>query len=547
MFLGVSEHHHNFCSFDPKSKRILITHDCTFKDGEAFWPTHSSVSTPSPHLSFLDYLLCSSNPTVEPISGFSDVAAVPMLINEEEPIADTVEENTQAFSSECSFINELADNPVEGVSGISSSGMALPKERVYGKVPCKAPQDVSGAVSPENIIKEGPVRRPPACFVGAVLNEVPRNFSNSMASSKAINWLAAIGKELESLERHQVIEEVALTSAMRLLDTTWVFREKTDAQGNLIKEKARLCVRGFFQVENIDFHETFAPTLRLATLWFLLGYCASHDLDIQQMHFKMALLHGDLDEKIYIQVPYGYSPTLQGKKFFSDADFRLSAADLCFFIGEKGDPCFVFLHVDDFVKGGRNLAAFKERIKASFDMKDLGDIEYVLGMKVTRDQSRRIINLSQELYIENILIDFEIEDFRPVSTPQVPFSGLTPVSTTAASINDQRAVGLLSCLVSCTRPDIAYTESCLAQFLNNTSKEHEMVFKHVLQYLKGTKNWALSLGHSQDNSIIKAYCAADWGSNFDLRSFSGSCAFIYRLIGWKTLKQEVVALSLTEV
>ncbi|MBW0543438.1 hypothetical protein O181_083153 [Austropuccinia psidii MF-1] len=298
IFLGVSEHHNNFCLFDPKSKRIVITHDCTFKDGEAFLPTHSSVSTPSPHLCFPDYLLCSSNPTVEPISRFSDVAAVPMLINKEEPIANTVEENPQDFSSECSFINDLAKNPVEGVSGISSSETALPKGWVYGKVQCKAPQEVSGEVSPGNIIKEDHFRRPPACFLGAVLNEVPRNFSNAMASSKATNWLAAIGKEFESLERHQFIEEVALTSAMRLLDTIWVFRQKTDAQGNLIKEKARPFVRGFLQVENIEFHETFAPTGRLETLWFLLGYCESHDLDIQQMDVKTEFLHGDLDKEI---------------------------------------------------------------------------------------------------------------------------------------------------------------------------------------------------------------------------------------------------------
>ncbi|MBW0482169.1 hypothetical protein O181_021884 [Austropuccinia psidii MF-1] len=68
MFLDVAEKHHNFSLFDPKSKRIVITHDCNSEDGETFWPTHYSVSTPSPHLSFPDYLLRSTNPTVEPVS-----------------------------------------------------------------------------------------------------------------------------------------------------------------------------------------------------------------------------------------------------------------------------------------------------------------------------------------------------------------------------------------------------------------------------------------------------------------------------------------------
>ncbi|MBW0556481.1 hypothetical protein O181_096196 [Austropuccinia psidii MF-1] len=143
MFLGVLEHHHNFCFFDPKSKRIVITHYYTFKDGEAFWPTHSSVSAHSPHLSFPDYHLSSSNPTVEPVSGFSDVAAIPTIINEEEPVDVTSEENPQTLSSEFS-INELAKDPVP------SPGTTLPKGWFYDDVPCKAPQDISEAVSPKN-------------------------------------------------------------------------------------------------------------------------------------------------------------------------------------------------------------------------------------------------------------------------------------------------------------------------------------------------------------------------------------------------------------
>ncbi|MBW0588426.1 hypothetical protein O181_128141 [Austropuccinia psidii MF-1] len=162
------------------------------------------------------------------------------------------------------------------------------------------------------------------------------------------------------------------------------------------------------------------------------------------MDVKTAFLHGDLDETIYmyIPIPNGYSPALQGKvclrlkhsfyglqqsarswylqikKFFSDAVFLPSAADPCFFIGVEGDPCFVFLHINDLVIGRRNLAAFKAKINASLNMKDLGNINCVLGMKITRDLSCRIINLSQELYIENMLIDFGMGDCRPVSTPQ---------------------------------------------------------------------------------------------------------------------------------
>ncbi|MBW0461213.1 hypothetical protein O181_000928 [Austropuccinia psidii MF-1] len=182
-------------------------------------------------------------------------------------------------------------------------------------------------------------------------------------------------------------------------------------------------------------------------------------------------------------------------------------------------------------------------------MKDLGDLKYVLGMKVTRNRSMKTISLTQELYIDNLLNDFGMQDCKPVSTPLVPSSRLNPFSNeeiNPASINYCRAVGLLNYLFSCTRPDIAFAASCLAQFLNAPSIKHENAFKHVLRYLKGTKGWGITLGNVSDNSFITAFCDADWGSNYDSRSFSGSCVFCYGLIGWKTSRQEIVALSSTE-
>ncbi|MBW0524235.1 hypothetical protein O181_063950 [Austropuccinia psidii MF-1] len=96
------------------------------------------------------------------------------------------------------------------------------------------------------------------------------------------------------------------------------------------------------------------------------------------------------------------------------------------------------------------------------------------------------------------------------------------------------------------KPALAYSASCLSRFLSLPSYDHELAFKHVLHYLKGTSTWGLWLGRRGDNSSIIAYCNSDWGSNYDSRSFSGSCVFQYGLVGRKATKQEVVALSSTE-
>ncbi|MBW0494912.1 hypothetical protein O181_034627 [Austropuccinia psidii MF-1] len=207
------------------------------------------------------------------------------------------------------------------------------------------------------------------------------------------------------------------------------------------------------------------------------------------------------------------------------------------------------MHVNDPVIGSSNLEVFRAQISSVFDMKDLGNLGYVLSMKVTRNQIKRVILLHQELYINSLLGSFGMGACKPVSTPQVPLSKLHPLATSdsePAKLHYWRAVGLLNYLLACTRPDIAYSASCLSQFLSFPSHDHELAFMHVLRYLKGTSTWELWLGRRGDNSSIVAYCNSDWGSNCDSRSFSGSCVFLYGLIGWKTTKKGVVALSSKE-
>ncbi|MBW0564607.1 hypothetical protein O181_104322 [Austropuccinia psidii MF-1] len=183
-------------------------------------------------------------------------------------------------------------------------------------------------------------------------------------------------------------------------------------------------------------------------------------------------------------------------------------------------------------------------------MKDLGELKFVLGMKVTRNRNLHLIFLTQELYIDKLLHTFKMNDCKPTSTPQVPSSSLEPVSSSLASeeisINYRRAVGLLNYLVTCTRPDLAFSASRPSQFLNNPGREHELAFMHVLRYLRGTSTWGITLGRVGDNSVISAFCDSDLGSNYDSRSFSGSCLFLHGQVGWKTSKQEVVSLSSTE-
>ncbi|MBW0556077.1 hypothetical protein O181_095792 [Austropuccinia psidii MF-1] len=282
MFLGNVEGHHNFCLYDPESRRILITHNCTFKEGEAFWPLYSS-SLPLPSLSSLSLPSALSLPAdlpVESMSGASELISDPQV----EALLDKGEGTSPEAVIMC------PPQPIE---------KPLPKGWTYKLVAETAPKDVTSVISMEHIVSGKRSRQPPNRFAGAVVGMVPCSFREAMASSKSNACLNAIAREFASLEQHQVVKEVRQGKNQWLLGTTWVFREKTNTEGNVTEEKVRLCVKGFHQIEDVDFHEKFAPTGWLATLRFLLGYCASNDYDIQQMDVKTAFLHDDLDKDIF--------------------------------------------------------------------------------------------------------------------------------------------------------------------------------------------------------------------------------------------------------
>ncbi|MBW0547983.1 hypothetical protein O181_087698 [Austropuccinia psidii MF-1] len=156
-------------------------------------------------------------------------------------------------------------------------------------------------------------------------------------------------------------------------------------------------------------------------------------------------------------------------------------------------------------------------------MEDLGEIVYVLGIKVTRNQEDRTIYLSQELYVHKILDEFGMLNCKPVSTPMNPGCRLSPSNQRNSnnSFEYQKAVGLLNYLVTCTRPDLAYLTSSLSQFLDCPSDDHVAAFKRRLRYLQGTKGFLLVLGGNNPSSTISGFADSDWGSNSDGNRFLG--------------------------
>ncbi|MBW0530485.1 hypothetical protein O181_070200 [Austropuccinia psidii MF-1] len=119
------------------------------------------------------------------------------------------------------------------------------------------------------------------------------------------------------MEKHCVWSPTTITpgEAKKPLSTTWVFKQKTDEDGNLSKFKARLCVRGFHQREGLNYGDISSPTGRLTSLKLLLTLCHINKFPIEQMDVKCAFLNGKLDKDLYIKRPNGYNKFKPTKYF----------------------------------------------------------------------------------------------------------------------------------------------------------------------------------------------------------------------------------------
>ena len=209
----------------------------------------------------------------------------------------------------------------------------------------------------------------------------------------------------------------------------------------------------------------------------------------------------------------------------------------------------LIVYVDDMIVTGNDLEERKtlqEHLAREFEMKDLGELKYFLGIEVSR--SKKGIFLSQRKYALDLLNETGMTTCSPASTPMEENLKLCvhPNQVPANKERYQRLVGRLMYLAH-TRPDLAYVLSMVSQFMHSPSEEHMNAVIRILRYLKSSpgKGILFTKGDSLD---INGYANANWaGSVQDRRSTSGYFTFVGgNLVTWRSKKQEVVARSSAE-
>ena len=131
----------------------------------------------------------------------------------------------------------------------------------------------------------------------------PTNYEEAMLSPDSDRWLEAMKSEIGTMCENKVWTLVDLPDDRQAIESKWIFKKKTDANGNVTVYKARLVAKGFQQVQGVDYDETFSPVAMLKFVRIMLGIAAFYDYAIWQMDVKTAFLNGFLKEELYMMQP----------------------------------------------------------------------------------------------------------------------------------------------------------------------------------------------------------------------------------------------------
>nr|AAL83352.1 Putative polyprotein [Oryza sativa Japonica Group]AAN04499.1 Putative polyprotein [Oryza sativa Japonica Group]AAP51930.1 retrotransposon protein, putative, Ty1-copia subclass [Oryza sativa Japonica Group] len=306
--------------------------------------------------------------------------------------------------------------------------------------------------------------------------------------------------EIESMHVNQVWNLLDPPDGVKAIECKWVFKKKTDVDGNIQIYKTRLVAKGFRQIQGVDYDETFSPVTMLKSIQIVLAIAAYFNYEIWLVNVKIAFLNGDLNEDVYMTQPKGFGDPQSAKKIckLHKSIYGLKQAswswDIRFdevvkalgFVKNEEEPrvykkisgnalVFLILYVDDILLIGNDipmLESVKTSLKNSFSVKDLGEAAYILGIRIYRDRSKRLIGLSQSTYIDKVLKRFNMQDSKKGFLSMS--HGINLGKNRCPQMTDERskmsvipyalAIGSIMYAMLCTRPDVSYALSATSRY-----------------------------------------------------------------------------------
>uniref|UniRef100_A0A803Q2E8 Reverse transcriptase Ty1/copia-type domain-containing protein n=1 Tax=Cannabis sativa TaxID=3483 RepID=A0A803Q2E8_CANSA len=520
-----------------KDKRVYISRDVIFNE-HCFPYTKSQKHTTTPNIhvptSGLPPVSSLLQPTASPSSNTGDS---PSPFNHPAAVSDSRPAATNPHIGHLVDVPILTTTnlpPLDTITNVNVTIAPVPTDIATVGTPNPTQSATAASTHPMVTRLKAGIRKPKALLAHCE----PRS---NKAALQMPQWNGAITHEFKALIRNNTWILVRLPPNRKPIGCKWILRIKHNADGSLDKFKARLVAKDFHQQAEFDFEETFSPVVKPITIRVVLTIAITKGWSIRQLDVNNAFLNGDLQEEIYMQQPPGFvsqehpdyvcklNKAIYGLKQAPRAwfeklstalismGFHSSQADNSLFIQANNMTCiYILIYVDDILIMGNNDEAVNKAItglSTKFALKDLGILNYFLGIQVTKTDHGLL--LSQTKYLQDLLSKGDMQNVNTQNTPMN--SGLKLSNYGSEPMEDvtlyRSIFGALQ-YATITRPELTFSVNKVCQFMHAPLQQHWMVMKHILRYIAGTLDYGLHLKTATDFSI-EAFCDADWAADLD--------------------------------
>ncbi|KAI0999619.1 Retrovirus-related Pol polyprotein from transposon TNT 1-94 [Podosphaera aphanis] len=400
--------------------------------------------------------------------------------------------------------------------------------------------------------------RPHALHIGNG-RPIPKDFQDAINGPDRAKWQTAINEELDSLRVKKVFTPIIhVPHGRKTVGSRWVFAVKSDG-----RYKARLVAQGFSQVYGINYFDTYSPTLRMDSLRILLAIGAFYDWEITKLMSRQLISKVTWKRRVD-KALYGLKQS--GRAWYKKLDAKLSLlnfnqsiSDQCIYLHPKLQ-IVIGVYVDDLVVCGKVLKQVvktKQQLSSHFPIKDLGEIDVIIGWKITRERSTRTLRTSQAHYITDKVECFSLQDAKAYKSPLDGYDGILPGRENESPADESAyasAVGSLGYASHSTRLDISFTVSQLGKYSSCPVVRHWNSVCRVFRNLKGTADYTITycfgplFSEPLQSAKIVMYSDSDYaGDVVTRRSVSG---YVVMLDGgpvcWQSKQQKSVSTSTAE-
>ena len=286
-----------------------------------------------------------------------------------------------------------------------------------------------------------------------------------------------------------------------------------------------MCARGDQSIYGIDYDETFSPVVKFTTIRMIIAVATIMNWTVFQLDVNSAYLYAPLETAVYMKIPKGFYPksraagkvlkllrALYGLKNAGRAWYKLlhdfllangfitTPLDTCCFIKRVGDVLVIVLvYVDDCIYTSNCIEAaleFKQTMEERFEMKDLGELKFVVGMQVESRKNHTVLH--QSLYASDVLTRANLSDKRTARLP-IPAGTIVYTDDSIKKVNPtvyRSKVGSLMYSMIGTRPDLAFAVGQEARHMSDPNESDMELVDQTLRYLRDTSTEGLHYSYN---------------------------------------------------